>query len=87
MTMMELIVNRNLVKAAAGRLMFCPVCHHVMDAKRTVLVTVGENATACCAKCWDGDLRGQIERKGRLAECSVLDGRELWKRNAAQGLI
>lgn len=51
-------VNRNLLKYAVGRAMFCPSCETIMDYRRAVLITVMRGndtlATKClCTKCWD----------------------------------
>jgi len=57
-------LNRNLLLYSAGRVMFCPGCQHLLDARTTVVcsihgVSVGQeveqvvSTQVVCAKCWD----------------------------------
>jgi hypothetical protein len=69
---MKLTAQRNLVKWAAGKAMFCPRCQDILDCKRTVVV----DEKVLCAKCWDSkpacfELKEGVE---------VLDGRVLFGR-------
>jgi hypothetical protein len=55
--MMRKTVDRNLLKYAAGRTMFCPIngCGKILDWKTTVLVERedGSHVGTCCADCFD----------------------------------
>lgn len=57
------IVNRNLLKYAAGQAIFCPQCNAIMDYRKTVIATIqgikqGESALSniktyvICKPCW-----------------------------------
>lgn len=73
---MELVVNRETLKFACGRSIFCG-CGAVLDCRRAVLLTNAAGVTAAaCASCYD-------RVAGRLpADLEVLDGRELFKRQS-----
>lgn len=71
-SMMRDTVNRNLLKYAAGRVMFCPYCNTVLDCRTTVIVsTTDGKESVLCARCFDawGD---------KPAFTGVVDGRQLW---------
>ena len=72
---MQKTVTRNLLKYAAGRAIFCPLCGAIMDQSRTVIITAGQVTKVLCAPCWDNELRPKISAE-RLAQCDIVDGRE-----------
>ena len=92
MTTMEKMVNRQLVKYAAGRCVWCPRCHGVMDQKRTVVATVHDGdevlvSYTLCGNCWDPQVRevgvllaAKAAKVGRPLRLEVVAGRQLWKR-------
>lgn len=65
-------VNRQLVKWAAGHVMFCPGCDQVLDCRSTVVASHNTGGqTVLCGACWD--------RKTELyAYSEIVDGRKLW---------
>jgi RNase P subunit RPR2 len=76
-------VNRSLVKAVAGRLIFCPGCKRVLDAPTTVVVTAktDDSTTGRCAECFDvfkARLTDQAGGEATLATLDVVDGRDLF---------
>jgi uncharacterized Zn finger protein len=73
MATMQSVVNRNLLKHAAGTAMFCPQCSTCMDFRRTVLVTSGSATLTMCASCWDR--AKELIKPDVLARCDVVDGR------------
>lgn len=88
-------VNRNLLKYAAGRVMFCPSCDKCLDCRSTVNVTVlhkGEvhSSTTLCAACYDA--RKPV-LDAALAKASpdvgitldIVDGRALWPTRSKKG--
>lgn len=82
---MQALVNKNLLKYAAGNAMFCPQCQICMDWKRTTIITVDpgprERVVVGCSPCMDKALRGakpKLEAAGLSYE--VVDGREYSKR-------
>ena len=79
---MQKTVNRNLLKYAAGRAIFCPCCSVIMDARRTVIVTAGDVTKVLCASCWDTAVAPKISTE-RLAQCEIVDGRIEFKRGRA----
>lgn len=74
---MERTINRNLVKAAVMRQIFCPSCDNILDMRRAVLVTGHGSAACVCGKCWD-IAKSHVTKK--LEGTEVLDGRVLWGR-------
>ena len=81
--LMEREVNKNLVKYAVGRAIFCPDCEVVLDYRRAVLITGVGKAGISCTKCWDKRKAALIKKHGDewtaaiLGELDVLDGRVL----------
>ena len=84
---MQTTITRNLLKYAAGRSIFCPLCQEVLDCKRTVILEAGSISKTLCASCWDTTLKPLIEAKGILAKCEVTDGRVWFKRRAAPATL
>ena len=68
-------LNRNLLKHSAGTAIFCPQCQEVSDAKRWVLVTVGDRSLGTCTRCWDKLARGRD-----TSRMDIVDGREVFAR-------
>ena len=62
--MLKTILNRNLLKYAAGRAIFCPKCNEIADYRRWVIATSpsGANTLQCCDKCFDAITAGQEDR-------------------------
>lgn len=77
--MMQRTLNRNLLKYAAGRAIFCPICGNVMDQKRTVIITAGEVTKTMCGQCWDSEVKPKI-RADVVAKLDILDGRVEFRR-------
>lgn len=55
---MEKTVTRNLLKWAAGQVMFCPCCAVCMDWRKTVIIEINKGETllktyTVCTKCAD----------------------------------
>jgi hypothetical protein len=73
-------LTQQLLKAAAGRAIFCPsgnVCGGaVLDCRTTVLVTGPTKSGVSCAPCFDHDLELVIRTSGLTRE-QVLDGIEV----------
>jgi hypothetical protein len=81
---LEVTVNRDLLKYAAGRAIFCPQCRKIMDAKTTVIVTTPAGQTwTSCAACWD-KVATMARKDARFAELDIVDGRDLWNTKAAR---
>ena len=72
---LALTVNRQLLKYSAGRSIFCPRCQDIADAKRWVVVTLGERTMALCAKCWDANKHPDLP-----TGVDIADGRKVFKR-------
>lgn len=82
MDLMQRTLNRNLVKYAAGRAIFCPSCDDILDQKRTVVVTTPAGRTMTyCGQCWD-KVAAVAAADPRFVELDILDGRQLFKRGA-----
>jgi hypothetical protein len=79
----EVAVNRNLLKYAAGTTMFCPECDRIMDAKTTVVATArnGTTVTRCC-KCWDVLVAKFFPTTADTLD--IVDGRDLWNTKAGR---
>ena len=62
--MLQNILNRNLLKYAAGRAIFCPKCDEIADYRHWVIATSpsGANTLQCCDKCFDALTAGQEDR-------------------------
>lgn len=82
------VVTIELLKSAAGRMIFCPSCGNGLDWKDAVLMTIsGENSAAgiSCGTCFDTQLARLSKRIGRTITvddlvdtgCDVDDGRKL----------
>lgn len=72
-SMLQTIVNRNLLSWAAGHHIQCKHCGDILDQSRTVIVTAPSGSWVGCAACWG---RGPwCMDDGRW---SVLDGRVLF---------
>lgn len=87
--MLHKTVNRNLLKYAAGRAIFCPGCSAIMDWKRTVIVEFpkGQTVVRCC-KCWDETLKVILKDvplskwNETQAKLEIIDGRQFNARKA-----
>lgn len=66
-------VNRNLLKYAAGRAIFCPECHAILDCRSCVIGhhDVFNRECVICCSCWD-------KRPDKAAFSDVIDGRQLF---------
>jgi hypothetical protein len=73
MDVMRDIVNRNLLKYAAGTAVTCRGCDDIMDAARTVVVTSPSRTWVGCARCW-----GRGPFCWDAGDWSVLDGRVIF---------
>lgn len=92
---MQRHVNRQLLKYAAGTVMFCPGCGEVLDCRRVVNVTVlhkGEvhSSTTLCVGCYDRrkpvlDAALAKAPKEQGIELDVVDGREVFARAGKRG--
>ena len=87
MTHLEREMNRQLVKYAVQRQMFCQSrgCGgSILDMRRAVLVTVkepsgNEQSVILCGSCWDGSKARVAEIAAeKSATLEALDGRELF---------
>lgn len=86
MTDVEVTVNREVLRYAVQRAIFCPVTNNVLDVRRAVLVTISVTGQRdviqiMTATAWD--VAEQRVRDGILAQYpdatfEVLDGRELF---------
>ena len=83
MSEMEQVVNRNLLKYAAGTALFCPCCQTVMDCTRTVTFDVIRNGQPLkagmvrCTRCYDSLCTSLSTANGFCFE-NVVDGRILF---------
>lgn len=70
--MMRRIVERNMLKYAVGRQLFCKACQCIMDARRAVQITVysvkpGDkdkqvrHVLTVCAKCYEGRVKPNMD--------------------------
>lgn len=85
---MQTHVNRQLLKYAAGHVMFCPSCDQCLDCRSTVNVTVlhhGEihSSTTLCASCYDKrkpvlDVALAKANPEQGISLDIVDGRALW---------
>jgi len=78
--------ERNALKFAVGRQMFCPKCKRVLDAKRAVDITAsnGANRTVCVDCFGRGpEFHGKCESGGLTLD--VLHGRALWPAKPRKG--
>lgn len=69
-------LNREALRYAAGRQMFCPCCERVLDCTDTVFAQdhSGKGAVLIlCGACW-----GRAPWSGRSGALEVLDGRTLY---------
>lgn len=88
---MHRTIKRNLLKYAAGRAIFCPICETIMDWKKTVLITFPSGGTrTSCTSCFDKEMakaKAEFPRRDEpgawdkaLARLDILDGRLIAKR-------
>lgn len=72
--------QREVVKAAVQRAMFCQFTGHLLDMKRTVVLMSAEQGTVVLeAELWDerkDAVAAALAKSGTTLE--VYDGRELW---------
>ena len=77
---------RNLLKFAARCAIFCPGCEQILDWRRTVNATKGEQSITRCATCWDKTIDALKEKHPAekvaafLAEWDIVDGRIISRR-------
>ena len=76
---LQLTVNRNLLKYAAGQNIFCPLCDRILDAKTTVNIQAGEVNRTCCSACFDNELLPKLSQR-TLIEADIIDGRSIFRR-------
>lgn len=74
---MQTTINKELVKWAAGHVMFCPGCDKILDCRSTVVATHNTGGQAVlCADCWD-------KKTELYAFSEIVDGRKLWVQQSA----
>jgi hypothetical protein len=79
-------VNREILKAAVQKIMFCQVSQEVLDVRNAVLIEAHRGETLATRLIVTGDLYDSVVRKnveestGSLADVtlSIYDGRELF---------
>lgn len=79
---MQRTVNRNLLKYAASRAIFCPGCNQIMDWRKTMILDVTKDSAPVhtmvfCTTCGDKgllSLEALCKEKGLTLE--VTDGRK-----------
>jgi hypothetical protein len=81
LSIMQQVVNQNLLKYAAGHTLTCHKCGNILDCRRTVDITVwdgdkiGEHAVRCVT-CYDRYCASAVAvARGRGVNVDVVDGR------------
>lgn len=72
---MQSVINRNLLKHAAGTAIFCPKCESLLDWRTTAIVSLGPNSSTVCTKCLDA-LKARLGDKINNVAIDILDGRD-----------
>lgn len=71
---MQSVINRNLLKHAAGTALFCPKCENLLDWRTTAIISLGPNSSTVCTKCLDA-LKARLGAKINNVAIDILDGR------------
>lgn len=67
MNALERKMNREIVRFAVQRAIFCPGCQNVLDVDDAVVVT-GGGAAVSCGSCFDSSIKVVAEYHGKTVE-------------------